>query len=151
MVEGQTVIFSGSNRGTRAYKIEKSGDTFMPKEVWNNKENSAMYNSPVYKNGLVFGLTSNDGLFCVNSETGKTAWTNMIPGRRGYGNIVDAGPVLMAITPTSNLLVFEPSDKEYKEITSYKVTENNVYAYPIVTGNRIYIKDKDSVILWTVE
>lgn len=151
MVEGKTVIFSGSGRGTRAYKIEKSDDSFTPKELWTSKDTSAMYNSPVFKKGFVYGLTSADSLFCVNAESGDTVWTHTIPGRRGYGNIVDAGSVLMALTPASKLLVFLPNEKEYKEVASYKVTDNQVYAYPIVTGNRIYIKDKDSVILWTVE
>jgi outer membrane protein assembly factor BamB len=97
----------------------------------------------------VFGQTTRDNLFCVNAETGKTAWTHAISGR-GYGNIVDAGSVLMSLTPGGKLLVFEPTDKEYKELASYTVGAAT-YAYPIVTGNRIYIKDKDSLILWTVE
>ncbi len=151
MVDGQTVIFSGSARGTRALKIEKKGDEFTAKEVWNNKDQSTMYNTPVLKNGRVFGLTSADSLFCVNAETGKTAWTEPLTGGRGYGNIVDAGAVLLALPPTGTLTVFEPNDKEFKKVTSYKVGAGKTYAYPIATGNRIFVKDADSVILWTVE
>ncbi len=63
---------------------------------------------------------------------------------------MDAGSVLMALTkPASTLHVFEPSGKEYKELASYEVG-TDVYAYNIATGNRIYIKDKNSVILWAV-
>ncbi|MBN9122222.1 MAG: PQQ-like beta-propeller repeat protein [Planctomycetes bacterium] len=149
MVDGETLIFSGSGRGTRAFKVEKSGDSFALKELWANKDNSVVYNSPVLKNGFVYGQTSRDELFCVNAETGKTAWTYMISGR-GYGNIVDAGTVLFSLTPAGKLLVFEPTDKEYKELAHYTVGAST-YAYPIATGNRIYVKDKDSVILWTVE
>ena len=151
MVDGATLIFSGSNRGTRAFKIEKSGDSFTLKELWKNPENSVVYNTPVLKNGLVFGQTSRDSLFCLNAETGKTAWTHTITGGRGYGNIVDASPVLMALTPNAKLLVFEPSEKEYTELASYKVGGDATYAYPVVTGNRIYVKDKTSLTLWTVE
>jgi outer membrane protein assembly factor BamB len=149
-VEGDTITFSGSGRGMKAFKIEKKGDSFTPKEVWSNKENSTGYNSPVIKKGHIFGLASNDTLFCVNAETGKTAWTHTLQGRRGYGTVVDAGSVLMAMTPTSGLVVFEPSEKEYTELASYKTVGANVHAYPIVTGNRIYIKDQNSVILYTV-
>jgi len=72
-------------------------------------------------------------------------------GRGGYGSIVDAGSVLVSLTPTGQLNVFEPSDKEYKQLASYKVAEGATYAYPIVAGNRIFIKDADSVTLWTIE
>jgi len=152
IVEGQTVIISGSNRGTKAIKVEKSGDEFKTKEEWNNKENSVLFNTPVVKNGLIFGLTSSDTLFCITAD-GKTGWTAPVGkggGRPGYGSVVDAGPVLFALTPRAQLTVFEPSDKDYKELASYSVG-SGTYAYPIVTGNRIYIKDKDSLALYTVE
>jgi outer membrane protein assembly factor BamB len=56
MVEGQTLIFAGSNRGTRAVKLEKEGDKFVGKELWNNPEKSVQFNTPVVKNGLIYGL-----------------------------------------------------------------------------------------------
>ena len=152
-VAGETVIFSGVGRGTRAMKIEKGAAGYAAKELWTNKDSSANYNSPVLSGGHVYGLTSNDNLFCVNAESGKTAWTHAVTGRRGYGNVVDAGSVMFAQTAGTGakLLVFEPNPKEYTELAAYKVSDTEVYAYPIATGNRIYIKDRNSVILWTVE
>lgn len=151
MVDGTTVIFSGIARGVKAIQIEKKGDEFTVKELWNNKDNSALYNTPVLRDGHLFGLANNDTLFCVDVKSGKTAWTSSITGSRGYGNIVDAGPVLLAITPQSKLIVFEPSAKEFTELANYKVADGQVHAYPIVSGNRIYVKDKTSLTLWTVE
>ncbi|MFO0807187.1 MAG: PQQ-binding-like beta-propeller repeat protein [Gemmataceae bacterium] len=69
----------------------------------------------------------------------------------GYGSIVDAGSVLFALTTKSELVAFEPSSKEYKQVGSYKVSDGKTYAYPIVSGNRIYIKDDNSVTLWTLD
>lgn len=59
--------------------------------------------------------------------------------------------MLFAITPASELIVFEPSDKEFKKLASYKVTGNQVYAYPIIAGKRIFIRDKNAVTLWGLE
>jgi len=72
-------------------------------------------------------------------------------GGGGYGSIVDAGPVLLALTPSAQLIVFEPGGKEFKQLASYKLSNTQTHAYPVVSGNRIFIKDKDAVILWTVE
>ena len=72
-------------------------------------------------------------------------------GGGGYGSIVDAGSVLLALTPSARLIVFEPSAKEFKQLASYKVADSETFAYPIASGSRLFIKDKDSVTLWTVE
>ncbi len=72
-------------------------------------------------------------------------------GGGGFGSIVDAGTVMLALTPASELIAFEPGDKAYKELARIKVSETQTHAYPVVSGNRIFIKDKDSVTLWTVE
>jgi hypothetical protein len=36
-------------------------------------------------------------------------------------------------------------------VVSYKVAEGGTFAHPVVVGNRIYIKDKDSLRLLSVE
>jgi outer membrane protein assembly factor BamB len=151
MVDGQMVYYTGTNRGAKAVKIEKQGDAFTGKESWSNPDNSVIYNTPVIKGGKVFGLSASDTLFCINAETGKTLWTHSMRGGKGYGSIVDAGSVLLALTPAGRMIVFEPSDKEYKEVASYKVADGDTYAYPIVTGNRVFIKDRDSVTLYVIE
>ena len=72
-------------------------------------------------------------------------------GGSGYGSIVDAGNVLMALTPSGQLIIFEPSEKEFKQVAAYKVAAGQTHAYPIASGNRIFIKDRDSLTLWTVD
>ena len=64
---------------------------------------------------------------------------------------MDAGSVLLALTPSSELIVFQPGAKAFAELARIKVAESQTHAYPVVSGNRIFIKDKDSVTLWTVE
>jgi hypothetical protein len=72
-------------------------------------------------------------------------------GGGGYGSIVDAGSVLIALTPSSQLVVFEPSDKAFKQLATYKVADSPTHAYPLLSGNRIFIKDKEAVTLWTTD
>ena len=69
----------------------------------------------------------------------------------GYGSILDAGPVLLALTPGSELIAFQPSDKEYAEVARIKVAGTPTYAHLVVSGNRVFVKDQDSLILWTIE
>ena len=69
----------------------------------------------------------------------------------GYGSVVDAGSVLIALNPSGQLVVFEPNNTEFRELARYKVADRDTYAYPILVGNRIYIKDKSSLTLWTLD
>ena len=141
-------------RTTKAVTIEKKGDELAAKELWSNSDQSLKFNTPVVKGGLVFGITTNDKLFCVNAKTGKEEWSQGLTGgggrNAGYGSVVDAGSVLFALNPGAELIVFEPTDKQFKEIAKYKVG-SQTYAYPVVAGNRIFVKDKDSVTLFVVE
>jgi hypothetical protein len=72
-------------------------------------------------------------------------------GGGGYGSIVDAGPVLIALSPAAELVVFEPSGEAYNEVARYKVADGGTYAYPVPAGNGIYVKDQNHITLWTVE
>jgi outer membrane protein assembly factor BamB len=151
IVDGQTVIYCGQGRGTKAVKIEKQGDRFEAKELWGNPDNSVAFNSPVLKNGLIFGLSQRGKFFCINARTGGTAWVESAGGRGDFGSILDAGSVLLGLTATSQLTVFQPNDKAYEELARFKVADKQTYAHPVVAGNLLFVKDQDSVTLWAIE
>ena len=154
---------------------------------------------------MLYGLTANNELFCLNAKDGTLAWSAPFPGggpgapraaiqrhiaaqtffgqaapggqgepgprgpggpggpggrrggmggglgRSGFGWFVYEGSVLLALSPGAQLIVFEPGDKEFKQLASYKISEGQTHAHPVASGNRIFIKDTDSVTLWTVE
>jgi outer membrane protein assembly factor BamB len=157
-IDGQTVIYSGpQNAGTVALKIEKQGDGFDAKELWKKPQAAAGYNSPVLKDGLLFGLTAAGrgatNLFCMDAKTGEVLWKDAT-ARGDCGTVLDAGSVLLALTNNGELVVFKPSNKGYEELAKYKVSDktglDGPWAYPIVSGNRVFVKDKDSLTLWTI-
>ncbi len=219
IVAGQTVIYAGPTSGITAVSMEKDGDALAAKPRWKNPDNSLMYNTPVLHDGWLYGISNLNSLFCVNAETGESAWSAPLgqpaggappasasgekkaeasadsakkadapvaaadqkagdkkggpggppggPGMRGgkgmrggmrggmggggYGSVVDAGKVLVALIPSGQLVVFEPNEKEFKQIASYKVADGDAYAYPILSGNKIFVRDKDSLVAWTIE
>jgi outer membrane protein assembly factor BamB len=149
IVDGQTVIITGSGRGTKALKIEKQGDGFAAKELWSNPQLAPQFNSPVLKDGLLFGLSEKGMLYCIDAKTGKTAWTGTTKLSQ-FGAIVDAGPVLLALPEKSGLIAFKPDAKQYEELARITVSSTPIYATPVVAGNRIFVKDAGAVTLWTV-
>ncbi len=151
IIDGQTVIYTGAGRGTVAVKIEKQADGFTVKELWSNPENGVQFNTPVLKDGHLYGLTNRGNFFCINSSTGQTAWLDPTQtDRGGFTSIVDVGPVLLALPSGTGLIVMNPNDKEYTELARIKVSDTPIYAHPVIVGNRIFIKDAETLTLWTL-
>lgn len=152
IVDGQTVIYEGKGRGTKAVRVEKQGDGFAAKELWSNAELAPQFNTPVLRDGLLFGLTDKGNLYCINAQTGKTAWTDATArGSGGFGAIVDAGSCLMALPSNSELIVYKPSDKAYEEVAKIKVAETATYAHPVLAGNRLFVRDQDAVAMLAIQ
>lgn len=152
VIDGQTVIITGRGRGAKAVKIEKQGDGFVANEFWSNPDLAPQYTSPVLRDGLLFGLTDRSNLYCINAQSGQTAWTDSAThGSRGFGSIIDAGSCLVLLTNDSELIVYKPSGKEYSELAKIKVSETPIYAHPVLAGNRIFIKDQDTVTMFVVD
>jgi outer membrane protein assembly factor BamB len=152
IVDGQTVIFTGQGTGTKAVKIEKQGDAFAAKELWSNADLGTGFSTPVLKDGWLYGLSDKSNLYAMNAQNGQAGWTDA--AKRGMGNfgaVLDAGSCIMALPSNSELIVLKPSEKEYAELAKIKVAETPTYAHPVISGSRIFVRDQDSVILWTIE
>jgi outer membrane protein assembly factor BamB len=151
IVGKQTIIVTGAGRGTKGLKIEKQESGFAVKELWSNPDLATQFNTPVLKDDLLFGISDRNNLFCINAQTGQTAWADATAcGSRGFGALVGAGSCLIALTNDSELIVFKPDGKAYSEIKRYKVAETVTNAHPVIAGNRIFIRDQETVTMWTI-
>jgi len=150
IVDGQTVIYTGQGQGTKAVKVEKEGDGYATKPLWSNPDLGTGFDTPVLKDGWLFGLSDKGFLFCLSAQTGQAAWTDTV-NRQNFGALVDAGSVILALPNNSELTVFKASDKEYAELARIKVADTPTYAHPVVAGNRIFVKDQETAALWTIQ
>src|SRR4029453_5491367 len=75
IVEGDMVIFSGGGRGTKAAKVARKGDKYTVTERWSNPQTAVQFNTPVLKDGLLYGLSQGNEFFCLRAEDGKQMWT----------------------------------------------------------------------------
>jgi len=151
IVDGDVVIYAGSGRGTHAVRIEKQGDAFAPVEVWANADVAPQFATPVLQGGLLFGLSDGGNLYCLNAQTGATAWVdaNQVD-RGGFGAILDLGEVIVALPSGGELIAFAPTADAYTEMARLKVADTATYAHPVIAGNRVFVKDEGSVTLFTL-
>jgi outer membrane protein assembly factor BamB len=148
IVDGSMVIYTGGGRGTKAVKIEKKGDAFAATEVWSSPV-AVAFSTPVLKDGMLYGDSDKGDLFCLDAKTGTTVWTQ--PAKLGgYAAMLDLGSAVVALPSKGDMVVFKPG-KEYSELGKYKVGESDTFAYPAAEGTRILVKDKENLVLWTVQ
>ena len=94
--------------GSKALKIEKKADGFVATEVWSGVS-SYQYNTPVLKDDLLFGLSSDKKFFCMDAKTGKVLWTDKTP--RGEAGGVLTGEHGVGIEKRDLMpLLFSPDD-----------------------------------------
>ncbi|HOU96696.1 MAG TPA: PQQ-like beta-propeller repeat protein [Bacteroidales bacterium] len=149
-VDGQKIYLTGLGSGMKALIVEKKGDKYVPRELWNNTTTGAKWNTPVLKDGFLYGFTDTRRIYCINASTGETAWTDQTV-HSDFATLNDCGQVFIGLPSTGNLLVFNPSATGYNETAKYKVTETAVYAFPLITNNNIYVKDAETLIMYKIK
>jgi outer membrane protein assembly factor BamB len=150
VIDKQTVFYTGLGNGVNAIEIKKLGESYTVNKLWTNPDLCTEFSTPVIKNGFLFGLSNTNKLFCINARDGKTAWVDTV-SHQNFGSILDVGNVIVALSSTSNMMVYQPVASGYNQLARIKVAETPVYAHPILSGNRIFIKDGNSLILYTLQ
>ena len=150
VIDGQTVYVTGQGMGTLAIKVAKKEGKFTAEPMWTNSDAQAAstFTTPVLRDGLLFDYAATK-LNCLDAKTGKVLWADT--ANRGQGAaIVDTGSCLVALTVNGELSVYLPSDKQYTELAHYKVGDPEIWAHPIIAGKSTFIRDKESLALWTI-
>ena len=150
VIDAPYLYYTGQGFGTTAIQIGKQGDSFAANERWHNERLGTVYNTPVLKDGLLYALSDRGQFFCLDTQTGKQAWcdTNRVSN---FGTLVDVGSVLAGVTEKADLFIFRPSRDRFQEVARYKLSDLPIYAFPVFSGNRIYVRDAQNVSLYELE
>lgn len=151
VVDGQNIIITGQGLGTKSFKIEKSGNEYSVSENWNNPDLGVSFNTPVLKDGYLYGNESSFGkLFCINAATGETCWADTTRHNR-FASTLDLGETILSLPASAEMLLFKPDAEKYLESAIYKMAETEIYAHPLIVGNKIFIKDDENLTCWLME
>lgn len=149
-IDGNKIYYTGQGTGIKGLEISKQGDQFMARELWSNTEVGAKWNTPVLINGFLYGFTDQKRIYCVNASNGQTGWIDNAVNS-DFATASDCGTVIIGLPSTGNLIVFKPDSGAYTEVAKYKVAETAVYAFPVIAGNIIYVKDAESLMAYTIK
>ena len=150
IVYGDSVIVSGLDKGVTAFKVLKRGSQWTTEDVWNNTDVSLYMTNGVVVGDTLFGMShKNSGqFFAVDAKTGKTLWTSP-PRQATNAAILHAGDVLFMLKDDAELIVAKASPSGFEPVKRYTVADSATWAQPTISGNRMFVKDTNSVALWT--
>ncbi len=147
-----TVIVSGFQEPVSAFRVAREQDEWTTEDVWENRETSLYMTNPVLVDGALFGLSSrNSGqYFLLDVATGETLWTSV--GRQASNAaIVKAGDILFVLQDDGELIVGKANRTGFEEAQRYDVADRATWAQPVISGNRVFVKDVSTLALWTFD
>jgi outer membrane protein assembly factor BamB len=148
VVSGQTVIVAGTGP-LFAFAVARRAGQWTTEPIWENEELPLRYTTPVVSGDMLFGLSGrNSGqYYAIDSKTGKTLWTS--DGRQAaHASVARAGDLLFSLESDGELVVARSSQTSFQPLRKYKVSPNETWAQPAISGNRVFVKDVTALTLW---
>ena len=145
------VIYSGLEHPVVATRPVQAGGKWTLQKVWENAGEGMYMSSPVIAGGTLFGLSNrNRGhFFAIDLATGKTLWATR--GRDAENAaIVSGGKVLFILQSHAELVIARANPTSFDVLRRYTVADSDTWAHPVVDGNRIFIKDAETLRLLTL-
>ena len=149
IIQNDGIILSSMGQGVVAFAVQHTDDQFWVTQQWSNPASQLepRFTTPVIHGQLLFGYGKK--LFALDLKTHEICWE----GSRALGGstaLVNAGDAMVALGVKGELVLFAPTAEAYQELTHYTVSDKECWAHPIVTDQRFFIRDTDSVSLWTL-
>ena len=148
---GKTVIVSGQGKPLTAYTIAKRNDQWAAELAWENDQLQMSFSNPVLVGDAVFSLSPlNSGqFFWADAKTGKTLWKSP-PRQAGNAAIVRSADYLFVLKDDGQLMVARSTPGGFEPMKTYTVADSATWAPPVISGNRVFVKDISTLALWTM-
>jgi len=147
------VIEMGRGNGVTAFVAAPRDGKWTTENIWHTDEVSMHMSDAVVVNGTLYGLSHlNSGeYFALDLDTGKVLWKSE-PRQAAHAAIVRAGNTIFSLEDDGELLVLRHNRTRFEPITRYPgLATTATWTQPVLSGNRIFIKDVSSLALWTTD
>ena len=67
-----------------------------------------------------------------------------------HAAIARAGNTIFSLEDDGELVVIRLNREKFDPVARYKVATSETWAQPVISGNRIFVKDVTSLTLWTI-
>lgn len=152
LIHRDMVIESGRDNGITAFRPARGSGTWTTPNVWQTKEVSVHMSDVVAVDGVGYGLSHlNRGqYFALDLDSGKVLWKGE-PRRAEHAAMARAGQTVFSLEDDGELVVIRASRTGFEPVARYEVATSATWAQPAISGRRIFIRDVNTLALWTIE
>jgi outer membrane protein assembly factor BamB len=153
LVYRDTIIVSAFESGITAIRILKQQGAWVTENAWKNDDVYCRFTNGVIVGDALFSLSGQSGgrFFFVDARTGAQLWRGD-PRTAENAAISKAGDLIFALKDDGELIVLNGRNPtEFAPIGRYQVSNAATWSQPAIVGNRLFVKDVETLALWTFE
>ena len=87
--------------------------------------------------------------FAIDAVAGRTLWLSE-PRQADNAAVVHSGNLWFALENDGELDVIRASPAQFEVLKKYTVATTETWAQPVLSGQRVFIKDLSTISLWTI-
>jgi outer membrane protein assembly factor BamB len=141
------LFFSGAYQGgSRALRLTRQGGKTTVAELWFHRQMRVHHSDVMRVGDHVYGPSGDfSGVvyMCVDIRTGDIKWRDRALGR---ANTVLVGSSALLLDEDGSLQLAQLTPEGVKTLAKAKLLENIAWTPPTVAGNRIYLRDRKSIL-----
>jgi len=142
-------VTSGYGTGARLYKLNVSGETITPEQIWSNTDFDNMHGGVVIKDGYVYCATHyykrQRNWMCIKLEDGSVAWED--PGVF-MGSLTCADGMLYCLSEREGeVALVKATPERYEEAGRFRLPsqeegggEGMFWAHPVVVNKKLFLR-----------
>jgi outer membrane protein assembly factor BamB len=147
---GAHLIVSGTRQGTHAFALSQAAGKWQATEAWKNADVAMYMSSPVYGDGLIYGLSAKrKGQFvALDAKTGVLRWAT--EGREGdHASVLLTPRHVVYLTNGADLIVAQRGTAAFTVEKRYEVAEAETWAMPVLLGSDLLVRDATGLMRLT--
>jgi outer membrane protein assembly factor BamB len=149
LLYGETLIVSANELPVSAVRVVKRGQEWQPEVIWVNDEVTMRMTNGVILQDMLFSLsTKNSGqYFSLDPKTGKTLWLSA-PRQAENASILRSDSLVFSLEDDGELVIFRPGRDAFEPVKRYQLSGEPTWTQPVISGNRVFVKDVTTLALW---
>ncbi len=147
---GSHLVVSGPRQGTHAFALTENAGKWHATEVWKNADVAFYMSSPVYGDGLLYGLgEKKKGQFvALDAKTGAVRW--ITEGREGeHASVLLTPTHVVYLTNDAKLIIAQRGATAFKVEQRYTVADAATWAVPLLLSSNLVVRDATGLMRLT--
>ena len=143
-IAGDLVMVSSHQHGLFGIRIAKDGTGQKAEQAWLTKDAAINFSSPVIVGQHLYGLGPAKNLICVETQTGKIAWSKdgyiTTSGGQAHAAFVVMGKNILTLTDGGELVLFPADPVGFKQISRVQIC-GSTWCNPAYSDGKLFVRD----------